>query len=84
MIDYEATMFGILIAVFLMMLGVFIWVLRDQSRHWRHLVQLYYEARLHKQLPVDVPPGDSPSSLTLPKDLQSQLEARNVERDYGP
>ena len=66
--------------VLLILVALVCFDILNESRKWRHLVQLYYEARLRKQLPVDVPADHEISSLALPKDLQQQLAARDVEK----
>ncbi len=74
--------FATLIAAWVLMLlfayGFGAYVI-DESRAWRHLVQLYFEAQAGRQLPVEPGPETGPvSELRIPKDLQAELERREM------
>lgn len=52
----------------------------DESRSWRHLIQLYLEAQAGKQLPVEPGPATGPvSELRVPKDLLAELDRREAD-----
>lgn len=54
--------------------------LMQESKRWRHLIQLYLEAQAGKQLPVEPGPATGPvSELRIPKDLLAELERREAD-----